>query len=330
MQNYYKNTEYIYRLLNVKGIGPAKVHAIWRASEGRSCGLEGPLNDKTFVSKLLNSEQVMQLQKNEDITSEVFSRLKQENVQIINFFEEDYPIRLKSILGDKAPLLLTFAGNRSLLDKKSVGFCGSRKASPKGVATASDCADQLSRYGINVNSGYATGIDMTTHRAALESGGTTTIVLPEGIFNFRIKKQIEDVWNWEKVCVVSEFFPGLPWSVRNAMQRNTTICALSQIMILIEAGATGGSIEAGKTSLNLNIPLLAPIYEGMPESAVGNRQLLDQGAFRIHKSKNTGRAKLDAVFDYLARRSEIRYDYSPQEAQMVREQDQLNLFAGDK
>mgnify|MGYP000903952858 CR=1 FL=1 len=330
MDDRFENTQYIYRLLNIKGVGPAKVHAIWRAANDISCDIDDLLKNKQLSAKFLKPDQLAQFHANKNLFDEVYSRLEREGIQTINVFEESYPLRLKSTLGDKAPLLLTYLGNRSLLDKKSVGFCGSRKASPKGILTASDCSDQLARHGININSGYATGIDMTTHRAAFESGGTTTIILPEGILNFRVKKQIEDVWDWERACVLSEFFPSLPWSVQNAMQRNTTICALSQVMILIEAGATGGSIEAGKTSLKLNIPLLAPTYEGMPDSAVGNRLLLEQGAHKIHKSKSTGRANLDAVLEYLSKRSEVRYDYTQQEAQMVMERDQLNLFSGDK
>jgi DNA processing protein len=331
MKDISKNTQTIFSLLNIKGIGPAKIHSIWREAERNKYHLSDLLPEKHIVDKLLKPEHINQLNNNEEIIKNVFSRIETESIQVINYFEEDYPLRLKTLLGEKAPLLLYVKGNRSILEKKSIGFCGSRKASPKGIATANDCAEQLAQKGININSGYATGIDMATHRTALESSGTTTIVLPEGIFHFRIKKDLEDVWDWERVCVISEFLPGIPWSVRNAMQRNTTICSLSLIMILIEAGATGGSIEAGKTALDLGIPLLAPTYEGMPESAVGNRQLLEQGAVSIFRSKTTGRANLNYVLNFLNKRNHVMtYTNFQQEAQMVHENDQLDLFCGEK
>ncbi|MBI4764912.1 MAG: DNA-processing protein DprA [Deltaproteobacteria bacterium] len=92
--------------------------------------------------------------------------------------------------------------------------------------------------------------------------------------------------------MVSEFLPGIPWSVRNAIQRNKTICALSKAMILIESGTNGGSMEAGRSSLNMKVPLFAPVYGGMPDSAVGNRQLLKEGARPLLKSSSSGRANM--------------------------------------
>jgi predicted Rossmann fold nucleotide-binding protein DprA/Smf involved in DNA uptake len=137
---------------------------------------------------------------------------------------------------------------------------------------------------------------MAAHRAALECGGTTVMVLCEGILNFTVKKSFKEIWDWERIAVVSEFLPGIPWSVRNAMQRNRTICALSRAMILIESATTGGSIEAGRSSLDMAVPLFAPVYEGMPESAVGNRELLGHGARPLLKSRAAGRANMKDVF----------------------------------
>ncbi|MFH1672523.1 MAG: DNA-processing protein DprA [Pseudomonadota bacterium] len=182
------------------------------------------------------------------------------------------------------------------MNKTSAGFCGSRKASQKGIATARDCADQLSRKGINIVSGYAAGVDMATHKAALECGGTTTLVLCEGILHFRKKRDLKDMWDWERIAVVSEFLPGVPWNARNAMHRNSTICALTSAMILIEAASKGGSIAAGRTCLKMGIPLFAPVYEGMPETAVGNRELLGQGAQELYKNGHTNRANMKSVF----------------------------------
>lgn len=81
------------------------------------------------------------------------------------------------------------------------------------------------------------------------------------------------------------------------MQRNRTICGLSRAMILIEARATGGSIGAGRDCLRLGVPLFAAVYEGMPESATGNEELLQQGARRLMKSRSTNRPNIRPVWD---------------------------------
>jgi len=181
----------------------------------------------------------------------------------------------------------------------------------------------MARKGVNIISGYASGVDMTAHKAALEAGGTTTLVLAEGILNFKIKRALKDVFDESRVLILSEFLPGIPWSVRNAMQRNSTICSLSQVMILIEAEKKGGSISAGRTSLKMGRPLFAPVYEGMPPTASGNRILLSQGAHGLKKSVKTMRANLTPIEDILFHGEERPIPY---ESSMLSEEPQLALF----
>jgi DNA processing protein len=81
------------------------------------------------------------------------------------------------------------------------------------------------------------------------------------------------------------------------MQRNRTICGLSRAMILIEARTSGGSIQAGRDCLKLGLPLFAAVYEGMPESATGNDELLNQGARRLMKSRSTNQPNIGPVLE---------------------------------
>jgi len=106
------------------------------------------------------------------------------------------------LLNNRAPVLLFARGNLDLLEKPSLGFCGSRKASEKGLKAAWDIADQMARRGVNIVSGYASGVDMTTHKTALETGGSTTIVLAEGILNFKIKKVIKELFDESRILVL--------------------------------------------------------------------------------------------------------------------------------
>ncbi len=112
-----------------------------------------------------------------------------------------------------------------------------------------------------------------------------------------MKKEIREEWDESRTLVVSEFGPSTPWSVSHAMQRNRTICGLSRAMILIEARSTGGSIQAGRDCLRLQLPLFAAVYEGMPESATGNQELLTQGARRLMKSRATNRPNIQPILE---------------------------------
>jgi len=310
----------ILRLLETKGIGFSRFWSIWKI-------LKNKIKDGVFglgeINKFLKEKEFFDWQSNEEKVYEKWKRLVEDNVNVISFEDDKYPHKLIPLLERKAPPLLMVLGNSELLSKPSVGFCGSRDASPKGLETAYDCAEQLSKKGINIVSGYAHGVDMTTHRAALEAGGTTILVLPEGILNFRIKKELSSIWNWDKILVISEFLPGLPWSVHNAMQRNSIICGLSEAVILIEAKSKGGSIEAGKTCLKLKLPLFAPVYDGMPESAVGNRELLDQGALPLFKSQTSDRANISKILELIDSRAS---ENSPLKTSPISQSNQLSFF----
>ncbi|MDP3030060.1 MAG: DNA-processing protein DprA [Deltaproteobacteria bacterium] len=283
------------RLLETPGLGVVKTNSIIDLAGNNQQAFLDFFKEETRLRSALTEKQLDAFCSTEEQVVQVWQRLIEKEVKFLTALDEGYPPLLHARLEKHTPPLLMILGNPQLLGKPSAGFCGSRKASEKGLATAHDCADQLARQGINIVSGYAAGVDMATHRAALECGGTTTLVLCEGILHFAIKRDLKDLWDWEKIVVVSEFLPGVPWSVRNAMQRNKTICALTSSMILIESTSKGGSIEAGRSCLKMGVPLFAPVYAEMPETAVGNRELLNQGARKLLKNSKTNRANMTDV-----------------------------------
>src|SRR5262249_15423980 len=128
-----------------------------------------------------------------------------------------------------------------------------------------------------VVSGHAQGVDETAHRAALAAGGQTVLVLPEGILRFRARASLAGYLSDDNAVVISEFPPKLPWSVGNAMQRNRTICGLVHALIVIEAGTSGGTWEAGQSALELGVPLLVLDFPNPAPSGLGNPLLLRQG-----------------------------------------------------
>jgi DNA processing protein len=290
------NTLAILRLLAVRGVGAARARKVIERARHASISLADLMDSPAALAPLLSPAQIAALSDTREAIARMVAELYPVGAEIVGICDEDYPEKLRQQLGEAAPLFLIYRGKREILDQIAVGFCGSRKASEKGLGVARDCAEQCVRSGLAIVSGYAAGVDLCTHRTALEQGGTTIIVLPEGIAHLRIKRELKDVWDWSRVCVVSEFGPRTKWSAGNAMQRNHTICGLSDAMLLIEARSTGGSIAAGKVCLRHDIPLFAPEYEGMPEWAVGNRQLLAQGARPLRKARESNRAALHAVF----------------------------------
>ncbi len=291
---------YFFKLLSLKGIGPVFLNKFIHSINYPNKKIDYLIkNEIDILEKYFNESQLESLKKFDQSLMDQINKLLEIGASFVNITQPEYPIKIKNTLKYLSPPILTFKGNFNLINNISVGFCGSRKASEKGISVAKDCTKQLTEKEINIVSGYASGIDQITHYTALESGGKTIIVLPEGLLHFRIKSKLKDVWDWRRVLVISEFLPNTSWTTSRAMTRNNTIIGVSDAMILVEARENGGSIDAGRKTLKFNKKLFAPVYEGMPEFAIGNKILIKQGAIEIKRNKKTKKANLEKLFKFL-------------------------------
>ncbi len=285
-------------LLTISGVGVSRVRKIAECLDRLTCiTCSASERLESALKQVLKADQLRAFYEGEKKAELELNRLQDDGISVYSLGSAEYPASLATKLGGQAPLLLLCKGDKSLLSKPSVGFCGSRSASEKGLAAAADAASSLAKVNINVVSGYAAGVDLAAHQSALASGGTTTIVMAEGFCRFRLKKELKSTWDLERLLIVSEFGANQPWSVGNAMQRNKTICALSDALLLIEARENGGSIEAGKECLKMQMPLFAAVFEGSPESARGNEAVLALGAKKLMKSRSTNLPNIQPVLE---------------------------------
>ncbi len=295
---------YIYKLLKLKGVGHVLVNKMLLELSSIGEHISETLQEGSAINELknwLDDDQIEQLKTFDPKLHDQINQLKEQNAHFVSKLDDKYPRMLSLTIGNSTPPVLSCMGNLRLLEMPSAGFCGSRKASQEGLHVARDCVEQLVREEVAIVSGYAGGVDQQVHLTALESGGFTIIVLPEGILNFKIRKILRDSWDWNRVLVISEFLPDDIWLSSRAMQRNKTIVGLSSVMVLIEAGKNGGSVDAGKSTLKLKRTLYVPFYENMLESAAGNKKLINLGATPLLKDKKTGKANINHLIDNIKR-----------------------------
>jgi DNA processing protein len=203
--------------------------------------------------------------------------LRERGISAALLRSDEYPPSLGEIRN--APPTLFFMGSSELLNAPGIGVCGSRNASEEGLKAAAACGEVAARQGLAVVSGYARGVDMATHISALAAGGTTVIVLPEGIDRFRIKQgTFADLWDPARTLVVSQFAPTRPWSAGTAMARNVVIIGLSLALVVVEASEKGGTLAAGTTALDLNRHVITLEFAETPP---GNSVLLRRGAIPV-------------------------------------------------
>lgn len=285
-----ENIERIYRLLHIKGFGPVQVNKILYKSKGQ---IQTSSDFEQYIIHTLTAQE-----SDEYMREMVLYRSNRFSVHYASILDEDlYPNSLRDILSQRAPSVLSYIGNIDLLKKKKIAFSGSRKASEKGLWITRDCVKQLATdKDICIVSGYAAGIDITAHYAALNDGLSTIIVLPEGISHFTIHKELQPVWDLDRVLVISEFFPNDKWLEGRAMQRNKTIIGLCDAIVVVEAGEKGGSIDTGRQTLQLGKKLFVPQYAQPPVSALGNALLLQGGAQPLAMSPLTRQTNLAGLW----------------------------------
>lgn len=215
----------------------------------------------------------------------LYEELETSGVKVLSESDNAYPQYLKKMLHNKCPSILFVSGNVDLLNSISVGFCGSRKLSSKGIDIAADCSRQLTKENITVVSGYATGTDLIAHKSALENGGNTVFVLAEGILKYSKKREIRDYLNSSNHVFISQFMPKMTWNAGNAMRRNSVIIGLSRAMILVESGKTGGTFAAGEEALRVGCPLFVVDFAQPEVSAEANPYFIAAGGKPI-RGKN--------------------------------------------
>lgn len=113
--------------------------------------------------------------------------MKEEYITILPS-DPRYPEAVKTILFNTT---LYAVGDLSLLDQRAIGICGSRNASAEAQNWALKFGREAAKRDLVVVSGYARGIDRQAHKGALEAGGRTIAVIPEGIASFRVIHELE-------------------------------------------------------------------------------------------------------------------------------------------
>ncbi len=179
-------------------------------------------------------------------------------------------------LGRRAavPVLLRCRGDVGLLAGPSIAFSGARNAGTDALDFVRDLINALAGHDLTIASGNAVGIDAAAHQAAVDAGLPTITVPATGLGSFEPSFVYDEAF--DRVLAVSQFRNDAPWIPRQAMQRNETIAALSDAVIVVAAGKSGGSLAMGEMCLKANLPLLVPRIAD--DYAAGNRLLLESGA----------------------------------------------------
>ena len=193
-------------------------------------------------------------------------------VAVVSGLDDDVP---KWLLSLQAVPWVFYLGDISILDRKTLGFSGQREARDESLAITAELATEAARLGYAVVSGGARGIDIAAHTVALEAGGTTAVLLPQGLSTWRAPYALANPHHTDRVVALSEDVPWEGWSTESAMRRNRMIVEISNVFTVPQSGTSGGSHSTGMYALKRGkvtyVPDLGADYPG-------NQKLLQHGA----------------------------------------------------
>jgi DNA processing protein len=175
------------------------------------------------------------------------------------------------------PMQLYVRGDASVLDARRVAIVGTRNCTAYGRAFARRLGADLAAAGVVVVSGLAIGIDGAAHEGTLDAGGRPIGVVATGL---DIVYPRRHVGLWERVgrhgLLVTESPPGTRPINWGFPRRNRIIAALSEIVVVVESSAKGGSMHTVDAALARGISVMAvPGPVGAVTSDGTNRLLVD-------------------------------------------------------
>ena len=194
-----------------------------------------------------------------------------------------------AVLADdhQAPAVLFYRGSLAKVGaSRRCGIVGTRNATPMGRRFAEQLGADLAKAQISVVSGLAKGIDAAAHSGVrdvlptLDSGnsGAPIAVVANGLdtvyprhhtalFEFIVDNGV----------VLSESAPGVPPEPFRFPLRNRIIAALSEILIVVESRAFGGSMHTVEAAMTRGIPVLAVPGAPGATASMGTNRLIAEG-----------------------------------------------------
>lgn len=197
--------------------------------------------------------------KNPNIYQRAESELQfiQDNSISVSYYQEDgYPDRLKHCID--GPLLLFSAGLIDLTNPKIISIVGTRQITSQGIDFCRKLIEELAPLNPLIVSGFAYGVDIIAHQAAMDHGLQTIGVLAHGLNQVYPKTHKKYMAKMERNGgFLSEFWSNSNPDKENFVRRNRIVAGMSEATIVIESAEKGGSLITANMANDYNRDVFA-------------------------------------------------------------------------
>ena len=187
-----------------------------------------------------------------------------------------YPEKFRLLKNPPKNVYVKGDPENGLLQRAIVGIVGSRKIFQYSYEILRHIFKEILPENISTVSGFMFGVDTEAHKLSLLRKIPTIAVLPCGIdsihppSNFALYDKIPENGG----LLISEYPGTLPPQKWTFVQRNRLIAALSDVLIVVQAGKKSGSLITADYAANLGKPVLAATASYFQKGYEGNLHLL--------------------------------------------------------
>jgi len=182
--------------------------------------------------------------------------IEKNDIRVSFFTDEEYPERMKHCVD--GPVLLFSTGNIHLKNRKIISIVGTRQVTPHGAEFCRNLIADLSPLNPIIISGFAYGVDIVAHQAALENNLQTIGVLAHGLNQIYPKVHKKHVAKMEENGgFMTEFWSTSNPDKENFVRRNRIVAGISEATIVIESADKGGSLITANMANGYNRDVFA-------------------------------------------------------------------------
>ncbi|UAM98241.1 DNA-processing protein DprA [Polaribacter litorisediminis] len=182
--------------------------------------------------------------------------IQKNKIEFSYFLDDDYPVNLQNCID--SPILFFKDGTINLDNPKIISVVGTRNMSSYGRDFCSKIIADLALYNPIIVSGFAYGVDICAHKAAIKNKLQTIAVLAHGfeqIYPKVHKKYINQVN--ENGGFITEFWSEDQPLRENFLKRNRIVAGISKATIIIESAEKGGSLVTADIANSYNRDVFA-------------------------------------------------------------------------
>jgi len=160
--------------------------------------------------------------------------IEAEKIDFCYYQNENYPDRLKHCIT---------AGNLDFSNRKMISIVGTRQITSYGTEFCKKLIEDLAVFNPIIVSGFAYGVDIIAHQAAMDNNLQTIGVLAHGLNQIYPKTHKKYVAKMEQNGgFLTEFWSNSNPDKENFVRRNRIVAGMSEATIVIESAEKGGSL----------------------------------------------------------------------------------------